>query len=1298
MEFRVLGAVDVAGDHGPVSLGGRQRRLLLALLVSRAPDVFLADGLVDALWEGEPPAAAMTVLHAQVSRLRGLLEPGRRPRQPSAVLVSVEGGYRLDLAGQGVDARRFGDLVRRARAAEEPAEAKALLVEAVALWRGPAYGELASHPELAPVAAELEGQRLVAVEELTDARLRLGEHDSLVAELETAVRADPFRERIWGQLMLALYRCGRQADALATYQRCRRQLDDELGIEPGPDLRALEQAVLRQSTELVWRPPTPDRPQTTLAHHDLMTFVHAEGTAAASGSVRGAVERLGGEIVRASGSRSLLVRFESPAAAVRAAVDLVRRLPDSSSAVGVAVHAGPAVCLGSDWFGPAVDQVTNLGSRARPTQVLVSEATAELVHGRLPENTSLHTLGMHRVQDRIAIQRIYQVTGPDLAGLDPPERLDADVVGLPAEVSSFVGRRSELVDIAERLRLTRLLTLVGPGGSGKTRLALRAAPQALDTCPDGVLFVDLAPIEDPERLAGVVARALRLHVDPGRALDEVIVEYLQGRQMLLVLDNCEHLVGPLVDFIVKVLQSVPTIRVLATSRERLAIVGESTWLTPTLTVPDGDSVDAVERSEAGRLFIDRARAVAPDFAVTSADARHVATICRRLDGLPLAIELAAARIRVLGLIGIAERLDDRFRLLGVPYRSAAPRQRTLRAVIDWSYDQLGAAERRTLAALSVFAGSFSLEAVEAVTGQDALDLLAELVDKSLVHVVAGREVRYRLLETIRAYAAERLTAGSDDDAVKAVHAEFFADLAYRGCRALRGPDNLEWRERLDTDYENIQAAIAWALDNDPKLALRMCGAMAEYWFGRHLYDEGHSLVVAALGSTAADTPARSMALCAAACLAYLGWQHSQAAALASQARELAQAQGDSRTEAWALIWQALSQLDIDHLDEAIAAATALFGVADPSEPWVRAWGLLLEWEVLRMKGDPAASRSTHRLCMDAARAAGDRQAIIFALRQRARLVVADRDHEAAVVSLENALKLATEAGLNRQTLMCLGNLGHVNALGGDLIAARRYAEEGLRLRSELGVRSHPPLVLLMAKLDHMVGDVDAAVGRLRGLLDSPDPSYASSAALLLGDIELLDGRPREALQTFGAVARTSQGRERAIAVVGAIAARAELGEPPDPAALLAAIDQLHSHLSLDMDLPDPWPMALAARLLAASGQQASAHGLLSGAADAALRTGQALPLTEVRVAEQVAHVGGGLVPQAAARLLAAATANRDRIGMPRAPLEERWHVNEIASLGQAEGLTADGRTLDRGEMLELARSVLRDIPPGRVRA
>ncbi|MER6942391.1 BTAD domain-containing putative transcriptional regulator [Nonomuraea sp. NPDC000554] len=687
MRISILGPLEVTGDQGPILLGGFRVRALLALLALEAGRTVTAERLIDSLWPEAPPANAPNALQTLVRRLRVAI-------RPYEVVESRQGGYALSVAPDQVDALRF----RRLTAVTDG------LDRALALWRGPALADLTGVPHLANVAATLEEDRLAAVEARAEIRLAAG----LPVDLAADVAANPLRERLCALAVRGLAAAGRQADALALYERTRSTLADELGVNPGPDLRAAHLAVLTGDI-----PPAPS-----------------------------------GEPVARRGN-------------VRAAL------------------------------------------------------------------------------------------------------------------TSFIGREDELRQLTSLLGHARIVTIVGPGGAGKTRLATEAALRLAGEL-DGAWVVELASITDPADVPGAVLDALGLRDDhlgyprpPAAAIQErdpvgQVVEALGARPALIVLDNCEHLVEAAATLAGRLAGECPAVRVLATSREPLNVPGERLAPIPPLEQPPtGVGVERAAGYPSVRLLLDRAVAARPAFALDDGNVTAVVALCRRLDGMPLAIELAAARLRTMTPQQLADRLDDRFRLLTGGSRTALPRQQTLRAVVEWSWDLLDEPERELARRLAVFAGGATLEAVEAVCGSTA-DVLGALADKSLVQVTS--EGRYVMLETIRAYASDRLAEAGEVGEYRRRHAVHLLGFAERAVPELRTGAQIEWIERLSAERDDCAAALRFALDErDVEIALRLCAALNWYWWMCGYREESATWARQAL-DLAGDTPPEGLVRAYTACL------------------------------------------------------------------------------------------------------------------------------------------------------------------------------------------------------------------------------------------------------------------------------------------------------------------------------------------------------------------------------------------------------------------------------------------------
>jgi predicted ATPase/class 3 adenylate cyclase len=769
--LRVLGPLAIVCDGEPVPLGSAQQRRLLAMLAVHANEVVSSDRLIDVVWGDGPPPSALHALRGLVSRLRATLGVER--------LETCSPGYRFRVVSGEVDALRFEALVRVGfGAAEQPEVARHAFDEALGLWRGVPYVEFADEEFASVEVARLVELRSRAIEERAGALLELGRPDEVIGDLEAEIASEPFRERLRALLMLALARAGRPVESLRAYDQFRRFLANEVGVAPSPALQDLHDGIVQQHPDVSWAGSPTKRTQTAHLPSGTVSFLFSD----VEGStrlweedpdlmrqlmprhdqlLRDAVELNHGFIVKSRGDGFHAV-FASAHDAVTAAVAAQMKLEAddwniaATVRVRMGIHTGAAEARGGDYSGGAVNRAERLMSVAHGGQVVVSAATEELLHDALPDKYGLVDLGEHRLRDLGRPEHLFQVSHLGL-GQDFPPLRTMDVVppnNLPAPVDSFVGRRAELADVLDAIRDSRLTTLTGPGGSGKTRLALEAATAVLPSFRDGVWFVSLASAGTGARVVPLVAAALGVGEPTGQPVGDTLEQWLRDRQLVLLLDNCEPVVEAVGLFAERHLPRCPGLRILATSREVLGVRGERALSTPPLHVADDPALAG--SSDAVELFMVRASAAASGFDADGADMATVAEICRRLDGLPLAIELAAVRVRVLSLEQIATRLGDRFRL-----RRAG--ERTLEATVACSYDLLTEAERDVFVRLGVFPAHFSLEAAEMVVSDavidvgDILDLLTRLVEKSLVTTLTiDGTCRYQLLETLREYALARL--------------------------------------------------------------------------------------------------------------------------------------------------------------------------------------------------------------------------------------------------------------------------------------------------------------------------------------------------------------------------------------------------------------------------------------------------------------------------------------------------------------------------------------------------------------
>ncbi len=912
--FRLLGPLEAEIDGGLVELGAPKQRSLFAFLLLHPNEVVPPERAIDFLWGDDPPPSAHGSLQVYIHGLR---------KQVGSDRIETRGsGYLLTVGSGELDVDRFDRLVSDGRAGLEKGAAELAserLAEALSLWRGEPLADL-SFESFEAERAVLRERRHAAHELRIDAQLALGDHDGLVPELEELIAEHPYRERLRAQLMLALYRAGRQADALAAFQATRETLAEELGIDPSPELRELERAILRQDASLL--------------------------PAAAAGSLR-----------------------------------------------------------------------------------------------------------------------------------------------LPTPSTRLVGRGLEVAAVCSSLREpdVALLTLTGPGGVGKTRVAIAAAVEYGKELADGAYFVDLQATVDPALLGSAIAAALEIGEQPGEDTLETLARELRTREALVVLDNFERLVSaaPVLD---QLLQEAPRLRLLVTSRVPLRLSGEHEYPVPPLPVPSPtDDLGAVARNDSIAVFTARARAVDPQFQLTGANAQALIGICKVLDGMPLALELAAARVKLLSADEILARLERPLDVLAGGQADLPPRQRTLRATIDWSHELLTEEQQALFARLAVFAGGFTLEAAESVCGT-ALDPFAALLDCGLLlrEQPAWGPPRFRMLVPVREYAAERLDP-DDGETTRALHAAFFVELAESLGPRLTGPEAPRAVDRLSDDHENLRAVLAYASAHDAEVGFRLTSALRRYWEmaarGREIREWLEQTLPEAAGE---DTPARVGALIVEGRQLVDAGEYAEAPPVFERAVSAARRLGLDADAAFALTqlgWLSTAAGDVERSEEYKLEALELARSAH--DLWVERLALALLAGSRVEAGDFPAARSLLERSLAFARRIGDARALVNTLINTGWAAMRAGDLTAARAVLEEALQLCAELGYPVATVAALGMLGLEANLAGEYERA-----VGLLLRAlEMGREVARPINLVEALTELAFAYVGSEPAYAAELLASADAAY-----------------------------------------------------------------------------------------------------------------------------------------------------------------------------------------------------------------
>jgi predicted ATPase/class 3 adenylate cyclase/DNA-binding CsgD family transcriptional regulator len=992
--------------------------------------------------------------------------------------------------------------------------------------------------------------------------------------------------------------------------------------------------------------------------------------------IRASTRRHGGAlpIEQGEGDSSVSV-FARASDAAACALDIQRSLgaearpAELGIRIRIALHTGEAELRPDGTYrGMALNRCARLRDIGYGGQILVSQAAYEVLIDGLDEPVVLRDLGLHRLRDLARPEHVWQLCHPELADGFPPLRsLDAVAQNLPVQLTSFVGRETEIDAISMFLVEHRLVTLIGAGGCGKTRLGLQVAAGIVDEYPDGVWWVDLAPLADPSLVTAALAAVLGVRESPLESITDTVVGYLGERRSLVGLDNCEHLIEACAALADRVLHECPNVTMLTTSREPLRVDGEATWPVPSLSLPDASTPESLAQCESARLFVDRAQAARPTFAVNDEGAHALAEICTRLDGIPLAIELAAARTRVLAIEEISAALSDRFHLLTGGARSALPRQRTLEASVDWSHDMLDDAERAVFRRLAVFAGSFTLDGAEAVSTGDGvpseqvLDILGKLVDRSLVQVVdeAGTQTRCRLLETIRDYARRKLADAGEAESIRDRHLDYYVTFTRQAAAGLEGPDLVAWLSRVDSELDNLRSALDWSPRSpEPERGQRLVGLLTPYWFARSELSIGRARLEASLLGSAAEGLDRAGALSAMCMVAYRGGDMVKARGYGDEAVAIARRLADASVLGRALHWRA----------------------------WVRYWG----------EGDRLAAWADFEEAAALLRETDDRvfQALNLALLAWSYATTSEAPRARPL--LVESLPLTDAGAAPHARCYCLGVLGFLETLEGTTEHTAAHLGEALTLAQDVG----DPYADICVRM--FLGHLDLYRGRYsegrdrceRGLamaIEHRSPNVEAFMRLMLASLAFAEGRLEAAaadieisfailgplMPGIGAICRSVQAQ---VAV-----AQSRLSD-----ARRYAAEALSVGRQTDSVAAVVWGLGAQASLARIEGDAHTAEDLLHQGCDLLQQVG-----FRPMLCESLDDLAGAIADQdryeEAARLLGAAQSLRAAIGTQRFPVRAPSHEADTTMLREALGAKAfdeawaEGAALDLEDALSYAR-------------
>ncbi len=1169
-------------------------RALLAYLAAETKRTHPRDGLAGLLWPDWPQRSAMNNLRYALADLRKNIRD--REAEPPALLITRES------IGLNPEGDCWVDMVEFERSAigsqlsviRSQQSAIGNLKSAIDLYRGeflegfslndsPAFEEW-----ILAKREYFKRQALKALHALAEAHQQRGEYEPALSYARRQLELEPWQEEAHQQVMRLLALDGQRSAALAQYETCQRLLAKELGVKPSAETIRLYEAIRDETlskdstaqAEATTRVPAISAtlkkagpvslPLGTVSF--LFTDIQgstplwerepekmAEALQIHNRALRQAIEANGGMVFKLVGD-AFQAAFPTAQQALLAAIGAQRGLQAAAwnepgpLRVRMGLHTGEArLAEGRDdnAVSHTLNRAARIMSAGHGEQILLSSETAELCASYLPHSVRLKDLGQHALKGLARAEHLYQALAPGLQEDFPPLATQGGPEhNLPIQLTGFIGREKEIEQVKELIARHPLVTLTGSGGVGKTRLSLQVAESVLEQFPHGVWYVELAPIADPDLVPQTVAGTLGLREEPGRPLLETLAHFLRNRQALIVLDNCEHLLEACAWLADALLKKAARLKVLVSSREALGIAGESAFRIPSLAAPDPRHMPPLaqfQEYEAVRLFTERARAALPSFQVDERNAPAIAHICRRLDGIPLALELAAARLSLLTTGQLASRLDHAFRLLSGGSRTALPRQQTLRAAIDWSYQLLSEKEQRLLRRLAVFAGGGNLEAIEAVcageglVSEEILDMLAGLANKSMVSVerLQHAETRYRLLETVRQYAGEKLAGEKLVEIEESVtyhdrHLDYYLELAETFEPQMRTPVALDRLQALSREVDNLRASLSWALDREarPRIeaGLRLASALLNFWHTQNFQVEGYSWFEKGLSVLPEDDPAlfkiRARACFAAGHLIVPLGRYLEAQQWLSESLEICQKTGDVAGQVMAqcmlgeiLSWTDNSQSQAKELwEQSLAICRSL------NDPWLLAWVLCRYGIYANNQGDFSLTRQLLEESLSIFEKVGDRLQVgdVFIVIGRSSYFQGDYSiaHNSFIKSLASGQAMQSRWMIG----LALSNLGEVAGVQEEYEQMEAY---------------------LLESMPHM-----RDVGN----------QYLTRSLRLLGHAELNLARPRQAaacyLESLPMAKEANQPYNVYAAMAGVAGAAVPLGYPIQAARLQGAVEAL----------------------------------------------------------------------------------------------------------------------------------------------